>query len=749
MKISHNKKNLQNRFAILICAFLILFTGSLKAELNIGQALCDINVLYLAGDVETIDWTTIYHLNSQHGCRIDIVQMKKRSAYNYVKSSIPEREIYLHKFNLQESNSEMFDNLTKELFKNHRPDIVLLGLNTDDQLFNTLRGYIINLEPLNEFHFNILKIYEQTTETSQNLESTGQVILNVNELAKLYKNRMKYEIPSLGIKFIDYGNQNRDLVRYNLIYDQAFETGTGSGFLVNIPNNRLETIFDKLVQVGPKKITLKHQTRNFLSFINSARRSSGKQQIDFILKGYRNLLDLINAIESDEMVSSRKDLRNYFDKLVRKIKKLAQDGVGINWDGKILLRDSPHGTKLKFRASLAANGPKEVELLSIKFYPYWEEECVVVDSQPRIISPHQVFIREYLIDIDQEYLKAKLTDSLLFEAELRYGPIPMTVRNTIPIWERPELGITFEPDYHFIPSPAELDIDRVISSRNIRAIITKPSDYIDTLDFKFTPPKGLFAGAYNKSIILSKGTTHETIRISYSISKLFELGIQNLYLSLSKHDNILAIDTGIVRIASCNIKDVIKIGFVPDTLGMLEDILQITNAMHRPFTDRGLLTADLEAYNVIVIGSGSFRKYPSLKKMKYRFEEYVRNGGSLIVMGQPDDWPEDMLPVILSPAQELVTNEEITNQIENARVLRQPYKISQLNLFSSFFKKREVAAAIVAPSEKVFITSSGSALLSVSRIGDGQIIYCGLPLLELIAKLEIDAIHLFANLMNY
>ncbi len=734
---------------ISLCAFLILFTGSLQAEINISQALCDINVLYVAGDDETIDWASIYHLNSQYGCRVDIVKMKKRMSYDYVKSSIPGHEIYLHKFSLHESKSEMFNKLRDELFKQKRPDIVLFGISENDILFNSLRSYIINLKSSTEFHFNILKIYEQSEETGQDLETTSQVILNVNELAKSYQSRMRFEIPALGIKYVDYDKLNQNLVRYNLIYNQALESGTGSGFLVNIPNNRLENIFDKLVQVGPKKITLKRQTRNFLSFLNSARRSSGKEQIDFILKGYRAVLDLMDAVKRDELFSNKVDLHFYFEELIRKTKKLAQDGVGINWDGKIILRDSPHGTRLKFRASLAANGPKEIELLSIKFYPYWEQTVIVVDSQPKTIEPHQAFVREYLIDIDQEYLGAKLTDSLLFEAEIQYGPIPLTIRNTIPIWERPELGVTFEPDFYFIPSPAELDIDRVISSRTVRAIITKPTDYTDTLNLEFTTPNGLFAGAYNKTIVLNKGTTHETIRISFTISKLFELGIQNLGLSLSKHDNILAIDTGIVRIASCKIKDVIKIGFIPDTTGMLEDILQMTDAGYRPFTDRGLLTADLDAYDVIIVGSGSFRNYPSLKKMKNRYEEFVRNGGSLIVLGQPEDWPEDMLPVILSPSEEFITKEEITNRIDQARLLNQPYKISQLNLFSSFFKKREVATAVVAPAEKVFVTPSGATLLSVSRIGDGQIIYCGLPLLDLIAKLEIDAIHLFANLLNY
>jgi hypothetical protein len=37
----------------------------------------------------------------------------------------------------------------------------------------------------------------------------------------------------------------------------------------------------------------------------------------------------------------------------------------------------------------------------------------------------------------------------------------------------------------------------------------------------------------------------------------------------------------------------------------------------------------------------------------------------------------------------------------------------------------------------------------VTRIGEGQVIYCGLPLVEMISELNIEAIHLLANLLNY
>ncbi len=70
-------------------------------------------------------------------------------------------------------------------------------------------------------------------------------------------------------------------------------------------------------------------------------------------------------------------------------------------------------------------------------------------------------------------------------------------------------------------------------------------------------------------------------------------------------------------------------------------------------------------------------------------------------------------------------------------------------LASYFPTRQRVRAAVVSPAESVLTTPTGASLLSVSRLGSGQVIYCGLPLLKMISTLDLDAIHLFANILNY
>jgi hypothetical protein len=101
------------------------------------------------------------------------------------------------------------------------------------------------------------------------------------------------------------------------------------------------------------------------------------------------------------------------------------------------------------------------------------------------------------------------------------------------------------------------------------------------------------------------------------------------------------------------------------------------------------------------------------------------------------------------PTFEVVNQQDIVNRISEANILNKPYPISEKNLLSSFFRKREVTPAVISPAEKVYVTPTGATLLSVSRLGDGQVIFCGFPLLEMISRLDIEAIHLFANILNY
>ncbi len=734
-------------YRAMVLALLLLLVGSFSAANELVKySLCDVRVLYVFDDARSIEWPTLYYLNDEIGCRIELLTAGERSRTSVDKSEIADREIFLTRLYFPAGDSGAVSSLLGDLFYERVPDIVIFGDRGGDPSLELVKKKITDLAQSEDRLFNILKIYKKTTAKAEQDSPGGSVVLNSRELFNRYRDRMELEIRDLFPLFDINGFQADRLTRYRLLKSNMSQKPYDDNFLSGIKPIRLTTIVDSIFVDGPMKATFMKQARKYISNFNASRISVGQNKVTFIVDGYREMRQLSRHERATADIAG---FREYLLSLEAKAERAALKAVGITWEGRIVLRDSPHGPRLKFIASVSADGPKEIELYGFKFHPYWDTTVVMLDSDPKVIAPHQSYIREFLVEIDRSYLDGEVPDSLEFTVDVAYGQIPLMFTTKIPVWQAPDLKIEFEPDYYFVKPFPGLEIDRVVSSMNLKATITKPYDYAGTAQLNLETPRGLFAGAYRKELQLEQGSLTETVRIPFTISNLFELGIQYQTIALSVDNKLVDADTSRIRIASCDIDDTIKIGFLPDSLGMLEDILRMTEATYRPLTDRSLVTADLDAYTVIVIGPGAFRDYPSFHLMRNRFEEYLRQGGSLVIFGQPEDWPSMVLPVSFVPTFEVVDQQDIANRIPEARILNNPYPISEKNLLSSFFRKREVTPAVVSPAEKVYVTPTGATLLSVSRLGDGQVIFCGFPLLNMISRLDIDAIHLFANILNY
>ena len=731
--------------ATALLIFLGLASGVVGAD-AVRYGLCDARVVYVFDDARSIEWPAVYYLNDMFGCRVDLITTRERSSSETITRSLEDKELYLHTLHMSEADTTGAVELVADLFSERLPDIVIFADGGHDPRLELVKSAIVDLSEPAARIFNILKIYRKFS-TEQDLTSRqGSIVLNGRELLNRYRDRMALEIPSLLPGFDPRNYRAERVIRYRPIKNNLSGMPGENNLMAGISPLRLTEIIDSLFTDGPMKQTFLKQAKKYISHFNASQISVGQKQVAFIVDGYRELIQLARH---DRAMADLPEYHSYILRLLDRAERAALGAVGITWDGKIILRDSPHGPRLKFQASVSADGPREVDINSFKFHPYWDTTVVELDSSSITIAPHQSFTKEFFVEIDRAHLEGETPDSLEFTVEVAYGQIPLMFTSKLPIWQAPNLNIRFEPDFHFVKPFPDLEVDRVVSNLNLKAVIEKPYDYSGVVQLNLQTPRGLFAGAYRKDIQLEKGMVSETVRIPFTISNLFELGIQTQTIELLVDRKLVAADTSRIRIASCSVPDTVKVGFLPDSLGLLEDILRMTEAAYRPLTDRSLVTADLDAYNVILIGSGSFRDYPSLKLMKGRFEDYLRQGGSLVILGQPEDWPGDVLPVSFVPTVEVIRLSDITNRIPEARVLSQPYSISEKNLLSSFFRKREVSPAVISPAEKVLVTPQQASLLSVSRLGDGQIIFCGLPLLELITKLDIDAIHLFANILNY
>ena len=742
-----------NRNHIFGLALLVLWMLVARSTVNadvslIDYALSDVRVLYVYDDDKTIDWPALYYLNDEYGCRLDLVRFERHTQFHASTTSLPKREIYLHCFYVPDDSNAM-QMVVDTLFKQRRPDMVIFGPSIESEPGRAFKSHLLALPESDSLLFNIVKILELIADDRDRTDLANTVVINVREAARRYRERMDHEIPQLTSSYYTDEIGIGILSHYRMLVSHVGVAANRNDFLAGLETNRLESVIDDLTTAGPRATILQKQAMRFRADFEAARRVDGRERVDLLVSGYDAVLDLQDAARGAPADPLKAALTSFLERTLHRAERAALDAVGVDWEGRITLRDSPHGLKAKVVLALSVDGPSEVDLIAVQFLPAGDTAIVTLDSLPRTIVPHQSYVRQYLVDIGADQLESIGSDSLTFVTVVKYGRTPLRLSHSLPLKELPKLKVRFDPEFFFVPPVAQLDVDRIVAFMAWNIVITKPSDLTGNVHITLASPRGVFAGAYRTDLSLEEGTVRQMVRIPFSVSNLFEQGIHYPTVSLVIDGQVVAADTGRIRIAACNLNSRRSIAFIPDSTGMLEDCLGMTRVATRPMTRRSLMTADLSAYDVLLIGSGAAQSFTRLSDARDRLENYVRQGGSIVTFGQDYRWPHDVLPFTLVPSLEQVPGRDISVVMPNARILNQPYQISVSNLLDSFGSARKVAAAVVSPSEKILTTPSGAVLLSVSRLGDGQVIYCGLPLFEMIGNLNLQAIHLLANILNY
>lgn len=709
-------------------------------------AATDLRVAYFYDTPSEIDWPTLFYLNDVFGCRIDLIRLVDGGGFYLNERSSPETKLYRRDVHLPVAGTMSIDSVLRIVFDDRRPDIVMIGAADPRGALQRTSEFFASAPPDTRSLFNIQKVYRLAGQSVSSGDAS--VVINTSGLHVRFRDRMQLEIPALFDGYIPSGNPPH-LTRYLLVTAAPHINRTAPDIVGAMPQMRLDRALDSLLTDSKLRDALGNRARNFVALFTLAQNVVGLKRVESVVQGYKELVQLEYQCRSQRTLAETPGLLSYLNRLVERARLTTLSEIGMTWGGRIAIRQSPHGPVVKFTAHVSVSGPKEVELSYVKFNPYWDTTAVVLDPVSRKIRPHQSYVREFLVDIDRRYLESTRPESLTFTAEIVYSRIPMTVTSSIPLRETPVLAVSFQPDYHFVPPSARLTVDKLVSSMRWKVRIDKPRAYAGTVRLVLETPRGVFAGAYKQEVQLEPGRDNEIIEIPFSVSNLFEMGIHTQTIALVVNDRIVAADTGRIRIASCTVDDKRRVGFLADTTGALEDALRIAGVGFQALTDRSLWTAELDAFDVIVVGSGAHSLYPSLKESKSRLETYIRDGGSIVVFGQPYDWPTNVLPVSLAPELEAVRSSEISNRIPGATVLSRPFSINMTDLLSGASRPVTMSSAVIVPSERVLVTPSGATLLSVSRLGSGQVIYCGLPVLQGIAELNLEAIHLFANLLNY
>jgi LmbE family N-acetylglucosaminyl deacetylase len=175
-------------------------------------------------------------------------------------------------------------------------------------------------------------------------------------------------------------------------------------------------------------------------------------------------------------------------------------------------------------------------------------------------------------------------------------------------------------------------------------------------------------------------------------------------------------------------------------------------------TDEALGTAGWSSYDAIVVGVRAFNTRPALRVAKRRFDEYVRNGGTVIVQYQTTARGEsdDIAPVPLVIGRERVTEEDAPMEILDPRhrVMNAPNRIVPQDL-DGWVQERGLYYASSWDGTFIPLLSANDAGepprkggLLVAKIGRGHFVYTGLSFFRQIPAGVPGAYRLLANLVS-
>ena len=211
----------------------------------------------------------------------------------------------------------------------------------------------------------------------------------------------------------------------------------------------------------------------------------------------------------------------------------------------------------------------------------------------------------------------------------------------------------------------------------------------------------------------------------------------------------LASDVARVRQVEHSIPSDKKIALVPGTGGTTEDVLMQTGAGYGIVSDRFLKAGDYELYDIIMFAPGAAVERASLDIIRDRLKIYMEFGGTVIVLAQPEDWPERLLPASIHAAARKLPAGESKVRDRNHPILSGKTDVDITRLLNRLSDEYTAYPAAVFPGEKIIETDNNMALLSETKFGEGRLIYCGLPLPEMIRELDVEAVKLLSNLLIY
>jgi LmbE family N-acetylglucosaminyl deacetylase len=200
----------------------------------------------------------------------------------------------------------------------------------------------------------------------------------------------------------------------------------------------------------------------------------------------------------------------------------------------------------------------------------------------------------------------------------------------------------------------------------------------------------------------------------------------------------------------------LRIGYVMGTGDLVPDAIEELGAKVHLLSAAELTSGDLSAWNVIVIGIRAYSNRPDLSAAQARLDDFVRNGGTLIVQYQSGNFPAPLPLTMNNRMPERVVDEQSPIKLLNTNnaLLKEPNAISAAD-FEGWVEERGHSFLDTWDSGFTPLTETADAGqdpqrggLVVAHPGKGTYIYVAYALYRQLPELVPGAYRLFANLLS-
>ena len=199
----------------------------------------------------------------------------------------------------------------------------------------------------------------------------------------------------------------------------------------------------------------------------------------------------------------------------------------------------------------------------------------------------------------------------------------------------------------------------------------------------------------------------------------------------------------------------LRIGYVMGPGDTVPEAIDGMGVASYLLSDAELASADLSAWNVIVVGIRAYATRPELSKDQERLNEFVRRGGTLVVQYQGSTFPAP-LPVSIGRFPERVVDEQAPVRLLDPanRMLSWPNKITAAD-FGGWVEERGHGFVDTWDKEYTALTETGDpgqdpqrGGLLVAHPGKGTFVYVSFALYRQLPELVPGAYRILANLLS-